>query len=319
MLYQTYMLIAKPVTKLTCIVLTLFCLGCKQGTIVKHNGEKDLISFKSILGISYTEIARRSQNGLSFNSVGYQLEPQWKMKFVSNDSTSIYSPTKKQFINFPLSRGYDSIFNTARTWLKVKTMTKDSMIIELLKAHADSVDTRGAKVYMIFYADNYIKNVLHGDISKFKSPSRKDSVYIQSLTDTANKDFTKAFAARQPVELESKSPHVTFSKRHTKPTMLNNFSSSNDYMGPEFDIKVNNAYKNFNYSFSIFVDPAGQLHYGKPLVFILEKERIPTYSHLSKAVMDSYLKYYLNFIPGKTLGIVHTSEIAVHVTGKRGV
>jgi hypothetical protein len=151
-----------------------------------------------------------------------------------------------------------------------------------------------------------------------KSQPKRQSVYT-SLTDTANKDFTKAFAARQPVELESKSPRVTFSKRHTKPTMLNNFSISNDYMGPEFDIKVNNAYKNFNYSFSIFVDPAGQLHYGKPLVFILEKERIPTYIHLSKAVMDSYLKYYLSFIPGKTLGIVHTSEIAVHVTGETGI
>ncbi|UOE51635.1 hypothetical protein MTO98_11150 [Mucilaginibacter sp. SMC90] len=310
------MLKAKPVTKLTCVFLTLFCFACKQREVVKHNGEKDLISFKPVLGISYTEIARRSQNGLSFNNYGYQLEPQWKMKFVSNDSTSIYSPIKNQFINFPLTRGYDSIFNTARTWLKVKTMTKDSMVIELLKAYADSVDTRGAKVYMIFYADNYIKNVLHGDISKRKSPSRKDTVYIQSLTDTANKDFTKAFAARQPVELKSKSSLITISKRHTEPTMLNNFSTSDDYMGPEFDITINKAYSSFYYSFSLFVDPAGQMHYGKPLTVFLEEDRKVTYIHLSKAVMDSYLKYYLTLIPGKTLGITHTSEIAVHVTGR---
>ncbi|SEN47998.1 hypothetical protein SAMN05192574_103292 [Mucilaginibacter gossypiicola] len=313
------MLTAKPVTKLTCIVLTLFCLGCKHRNIVKHNGEKDLISFKPVFGISYTEIARRSQNGLSFNGFGYQLEPQWKMQFVSNDSTCIYSPTKKQFINFPLSRGYDSIFNTARTWLKVKTMTKDSMIIELLKAYGDSVDTRGAKVYMVFYADNYIKNVLHGDISKCKSPSRKDSLYIQWLADSANKNVDKAFAARQPVELKSKSVLVTFSKRHTEPTMLNNFNTSDDYMGPEFDIIVNKAYANFYYSFSIFVDPAGQIHYGKPLTAFSEKSYEENYIHLSTAVMNSYLRYYLNFIPGKTLGIVHTSEIAVHVKGNRGV
>ncbi|WPV01059.1 hypothetical protein SNE26_04675 [Mucilaginibacter sp. cycad4] len=313
------MLIAKPVTKLTCIVLTLFCLGCKQRNIVKHNGEKDLISFKPVFGIGYTEIARRSQNGLSFNSFGYQMEPQWKMKFVSNDSASIYSPTKKQFINFPLTRGYDSIFNTARTWLKVKTMTKDSMIIELLKAYGDSVDTRGAKVYMVFYADNFINNVLHGDISKCKSPSKKDSMYIQWLTDAANKDFTKAFAARQPVELKSKSARITFSKRHAEPTMLNNFDTSYDYMNPEFDITIDKAYSNFYYSFSIFVDPDGQMHYGKPLTAFLEESRKAVYIHLSKAVMDSYLKYYLNFIPGRTLGIVHTSEIAVHVKGNRGV
>ncbi|QTE39389.1 hypothetical protein J3L18_10145 [Mucilaginibacter gossypii] len=313
------MLIAKPFTNLTCIVLTLFCLGCKHRNIVKHDGEKDLISFEPVFGISYTEIARRSQNGLSFNHFGYQLEPEWKMRFVSNDSTSIYSPTKKQFINFPLTRGYDSIFNTARTWLKVKTMTKDSMIIELLKAYADSVDTRGAKVYMVFYADKYINNALHGDLSKCKSPSKKDSVYIQSLTNAANKDFTKAFSARQPVELESKSPHVTFSKRHTEPTMLNNFDTSYDYMNPEFDITIDKAYSNFYYSFSMFIDPAGQIHYGKPLTVFTEKSYEENYIHLSTAVMNSYLKYYLNFIPGKTLGIVHTSEIAVHVTGNRGV
>ncbi|WP_426586497.1 hypothetical protein [Mucilaginibacter sp. R-33] len=299
--------------------MTLFCLGCKHRNIVKHNGEKDLISFKPVFGISYTEIARRSQNGLSFNHFGYQLEPEWKMRFVSNDSTSIYSPTKKRFINFPLTRGYDSIFNTARSWLKVKAMTKDSMIIELLKAYADSVDTRGAKVYMVFYSDKYINNVLHGDISKCKSPSRRDTVYIQSLTNAAGKDFTKAFAARQPVEIESKSPHVTFSKRHTEPTMLNNFDASYDYMNPEFDIAIDKAYSNFYYSFSIFVDPAGQIHYGKPLTAFSEKSYEENYIHLSTAVMNSYLKYYLNFIPGKTLGIVHTSEIAVHVTGNRGV
>lgn len=313
------MILTKPITKLTCILLTLFCFACKQRNIVKHNGEKDLISFKPLLGISYTEIARRSQNGLSFNSYGYQLEPQWKMQFVSNDSTSIYSPTKKQFINFPLTRGYDSIFNTARTWLKVKTMTKDSMIIELLKAYGDSVDTRGAKVYMVFYANNYIDNVLHGDISKCKSPSRKDSVYIQWLTDAANKNVDRAFAARQPAELKSKSPLITISTRHTEPTMLNNFDTSYDYMNPEFDIVIKKAYTNFHYSFSIFVDTAGQMRYGKPLTVFSEKSYEENYIHLSKAVMNSYFKYYLNAIPGKTLGIVHTSEIAVHVTGKPGV
>ncbi|HEX8023441.1 hypothetical protein [Mucilaginibacter sp.] len=313
------MITNKPVTKLTCIVLTLFCMACKQRNIVKHNGEKDLISFKPLFGISYTEIARRSQNGLAFNNSGYQLEPQWKMQFVSNDSARIYSPTKKQFINFPLTRGYDSIFNTARTWLKVKTMTKDSMIIEMLKFDGDSVDTRGAKVFMVFYADNYINDVLHGNLSKYRSPSRKDSLYIKSLTDIANKDYNEAFAARQPAELKSRSALVTVTRRHSEPTMLNNFNTSDDYMRPEFDITVNKAYTYFNYSFSIIVDTAGQLHYGKPIIFFLEKERIPAYNHYSTAVMNSYLKYYLNFIPGKTLGIAHASEIAVHVKGRTGV
>ena len=53
--------------------------GCKRKGIVAHNGTKDIISFKSIQGITYTEVARRMKNGLSFNEYGYQLEPQWKM------------------------------------------------------------------------------------------------------------------------------------------------------------------------------------------------------------------------------------------------
>ncbi|PWK78700.1 hypothetical protein LX99_01148 [Mucilaginibacter oryzae] len=312
------MINTKPFANLISLVLISACLGCKQRNIVKHGGEKDLISFKPVFGISYTEIARRSENGLSFNSAGYQLEPQWKMKFVSNDSASIYSPLKKRFINFPLTRGYDSIFNTARTWLKVKTMTKDSLILELLKAYADSVDTRGAKVYMTFYADNYTANVLHNNLSKCKTPGFKDTVYIKRLADSANKNIDKAFAARQPVELTSSSNRITIEKRCAEPSMLNNFDTSSEYMWPEFDITINKAYANFYYSFSILVDPKGNMHYGKPLTVFLEEDRKVNYIHLSKAVMESYLKFYLNVKPGSTLGIVHTSEIAVHVTGKRG-
>lgn len=224
------MINTKPFANLISLVLISACLGCKQRNIVKHGGKKDLISFKPVFGISYTEIARRSENGLSFNSAGYQLEPQWKMKFVSNDSASIYSPLKKRFINFPLTRGYDSIFNTARTWLKVKTMTKDSLILELLKARGDSVDTRGARVFMIFYANNYIQNTLHGDLSKYKSPNSKDTSYIKQLAEAANKNIKKAFAARQTVELSSSSKRIQIKRLHTEPTMLNNFNPSDDYM-----------------------------------------------------------------------------------------
>jgi hypothetical protein len=307
------MLNTKPFTKLIYFLVMLFCLGCKQPPVVKHNGAKDLISFKPVQGISFTEIARRTEDGLSFNNAGYQLEPQWKMKFVSDDSASIYSPVKKQFINFPLTCGYDSIFNTARTWLKVKVMTKDSMITELLSAYGDSVDTHGTKVYMTFYADNYVNNVLHGDLSKCKSPSLKDTVYIKWLAAAANKDIDKAFAARQPVRIESKNQLISIEKRVTEATILNNFDTSDDYMAPAFYITINNAHSDFHYSFSVFVDKQGQMHYGKPL-FPTAPEK---YIELSKAVMDSYLKHYLNLKPGSTLGIAHTSEIAVHVTGKR--
>jgi hypothetical protein len=58
------------------LIITLIYTGCKPVPVVKHGGEKDLISFKSVEGISYTEISRRQKNGLSFNEYGFQLEPQ---------------------------------------------------------------------------------------------------------------------------------------------------------------------------------------------------------------------------------------------------
>ena len=200
------------------LVYATIIIGCSNNNpnIVKHNGEKDLISFKSIEGISYTEINRRQKNGLSFSEYGYQLEPQWKINFVSDDSVSIYSPGNKRFFNFPLSRGYDSVFNTARTWLKVRKMSKDSLVLEILKAQGDSVDITGAGIYMTFYADNYVKNVLRSDTAILKRVSRKDSLFIKSLAVKANTDIKKAFAARQPVAFISKSPSVKVEKWKVK-------------------------------------------------------------------------------------------------------
>ncbi|MCS3736925.1 hypothetical protein [Mucilaginibacter dorajii] len=299
------------------LVYATIIIGCSNNNpnIVKHNGEKDLISFKSIEGISYTEINRRLKNGLSFSEYGYQLEPQWKVNFVSDDSVSIYSPSKKRFFNFPLSRGYDSVFNTARTWLKVRKMSKDSLVLEMLKAQGDSVDIRGVGIYMTFYADNYVKNVLRSDTTILKRASRKDSLFIKSLVIKANTDIKKAFAARQPVALISKSPSVKVKKWKAEGDLFNNFDTSDDYFDPTFNITINKAYTNFYYSFSIYVDEKGQMHYGEPLIAFFGESFREQYVHESQAVMNSYLKYYLKVTPGKTLNMPHTSLINIHVEG----
>jgi hypothetical protein len=298
------------------ILLTIISIaqtGCGGSTGIK---KKELINFKPFNGINYSEVSRRQENGLSFNEDGYQLEPQWKIKFVSDDSVSIFSPTKNAFINFPLTRGYDSIFNAARTWLKVKAMNKDSLKLEIVNSNGDTIDTRGAKVYMYLYADNYIKNTLHSDTAALKRPGKKDTLYIKKLAAIADKDFNKAFAARQPVQLISKSPTVKVKKWNAKGDLLNHFDVSADYMIPHYDVVINKAYENFYYSFSIFIDTNGVMHYGKPLVFIVGESVKNTYIKHSKAIMESYFKYYLTIKPGSTLGITHASEINVHVTGK---
>ncbi|GAA3980795.1 hypothetical protein [Mucilaginibacter dorajii] len=289
--------------------------GCGSGTGAK---KKQLIDFKPYNGINYSEVSRRQKNGLSFNEYGYQLEPQWKMKFVSDDSVSIFSPTKNAFINFPLTRGYDSIFNAARSWLKVQKITKDSLILEIIKQKGDSLDIKGTKVYMRFFADNYVKDVLHTDTSILRHPSRKDTLFIKALSAKANADYKKQFSARQVASLTSKSPQLHIHRRVTKATIENNFDPSDDYLDPTYDIVINKAYKDFYYSFTVYVDDKGGMHYGKPLIDlgISGPEFEQAYIHQSTAIMDSYLKFYLDVKPGSTLGIVHSSMISVHVEGK---
>lgn len=298
-------------------ILSLFS-GCNSNNKVKHSGKKGLISFKPVLQTSYTEVSRRFGNGLSFSAFGYQLEPQWKLRFVSNDSVSLYSPAKHRFINFPLTRGYNSVFNVARTWLKVRKMSQDSLVFELLKTYGDTIETKGVKTYMTFYADRYIGGVLHADTGSLKRPSRKDSTYIDSLVKLANSDPDKAFPARQPVSFISKSSLVTLKTQKAESSFFNNFDTAEDYLDPTFYITVHHAYADFYYSFSVLVDEKGQLQYGKPLVAFLEANYKKNYVRSSKAILDSYLKYYLRAVPGRTLGWAHASVVNIHVEGKSG-
>ncbi|MEO3403195.1 hypothetical protein AAFN85_04785 [Mucilaginibacter sp. CAU 1740] len=295
-------------------ILSIIAFGCNQSKPEKK--KRELISFRAYNGINYSEVKRRMRNGLSFNEYGYQLEPQWKLKFVSDDSVSIFSPTKNAFINFPLTRGYDSIFNAARSWLKVKKINKDSITMEILIQKGDSLDVKGTKVFMLFYADNYVKNVLHTDTSILRHPSRRDTLFIESLATKANADYKKAFAARQPAVITSKSPSVTVSQRKTKPDIMNNFDNSDDYLDPTYDIVVNKAFKDFYYSFTMYIDDKGGMHYGYPLVGIDDEEIKADYNHTANAVVESYFKYYFNVKPGSTLGFRHASMVSIHVEGK---
>lgn len=300
------------------LIVFLLIQSCNPKNKVKYGGEKDLVSFKPVLKIGYTEVSRRFSNGLSFNEFGYQLEPQWKLHFESNDSVSLYSPEKHRFINYPLTRGYDSIFNVARAWLKVRKMNHDSLVFELLKAYGDTIETKGVKTYMTFYADNYIKNALHSDTGLLKRPSRKDSLYITSLAKLANSDPGKAFPARQPVSFGSKSSVVTLKTKKAEANFFNNFDTAEDYLDPTFYITVHKAYADFYYSFSVLVDEKGQVHYGEPLIPFTDENYKKNYVHSSKAVLDSYLKFYLRAVPGRTLGLAHASIVSIHVEGKTG-
>ena len=295
------------------LLLILLFDGCKPRHIPKHQ----IISFKPYFGIKYTEIQRRLNNGLAFNEYGYQLEPEWQLEFLANDSARIYSPTKKTYINFPLSRGYDSVFNTARTWYKMHKMTKDSLVMEILRFSGDSIDLTGNKVFMTFYANKYITDVLHTNTATLRRPTRRDTAFMRTLVAMSATDINKSFAARQPVQLISTNSLISVEKHITTPTMLNHFDVSDDYLDPEFYIFVKNAYNNFSFSFTVYVDAKGQMTFGVPLIVFFGDDQREAFIRRSKALINGYLKY-LKVIPGSTLGMPHASKISLHVKGRVG-
>ncbi|MBL4675901.1 MAG: hypothetical protein JKY70_06820 [Mucilaginibacter sp.] len=287
-------------------------MACKPKVVIKHDGEKDRISFKSVFGISYTEVSRRLNNGLSFNSDGYQLEPSWQMKFVSDDSLALYSPAKKAFINFPIGRGYDSIFYVARSFFRVKKITPDSILLQLIQAKADSIDLRGSNVYMTFYADEFIRNVIRKETATLKAPSNKDTMFVKGLINVAERDISKAFFARLPATVKSNSILADVHRHIISGDVLYNYHADEDYMYPTYNIVLKRCKSNFYYSFSAIVDSHGKLHYEKPL--------IPTtstfYISHSKAVLKDYLQKLLTVTPGSTLGLIHPSTLYFHVKGQ---
>ncbi len=280
--------------------------------------DKSKISFKSVEGITFIEVSRKQNNGLSFNEYGFRLVPDWKLQFVSDDSAALYSPVKNQFFNFPLALGTDSVFNIAHAFLKMKKMSKDSLIFALLEAEGDSINLHKSRVTMKLYAEDFIKNKLHTDASALQRASKQDTAFIRNLVSNANADIKKAFAASQPVQLISKNPNVAVDKVKAKPSLLDNkYSTDDDYLNPVYNIVIHKAYQDFNYSFEATVDSAGVWHYNKPLLgtFLGDEAAEKNYIKVSTAIMNTYLKLFLTTVPGQTLGMKHASTISVNVRG----
>jgi len=290
--------------------------ACKYRGNGPGRGEKPLISFKSIEGITFIEVARKQKNGLTFNEYGFHLSPEWRLRFVSEDSAALYSPVKKEFLNFPLALGTDSVFNTGRVFLRVKKMNRDSLLLDLLEAKEDSMNINKSRVSMLFYSEDHIKK-LGTDTATPHKASKQDSAFIKSLAAKANTNIKKAFAAQHPVQIISKSPHVAVEKFKNKPSSLDNhFSTTDDYLDPNFTITIRNALSDFEYYFSAYVDAGGKMHFRRALVeFLGDKDFENAYIRQATGVMDSYLVYYTKVIPGETLGIKHASIITLRVKG----
>jgi hypothetical protein len=274
-------------------------------------------SFKLVQGIPFTEVRRSFKSGLSFSDQGFQLEPDWKFTFVSDDSIYIYSPEKKKFFNCPVIFDHDSIFNIAWAWMRVKKVTKDSIKFQVLEVENKEILDDRSVVYMTLYSDNYIKNVLHTDSATLVKPTKQDTAYIKQKIKMADADPKYAFSARIPATLTSNSPLLTVTKKGATKSELDNITIADDYLTPEFNITIRKAYEDFYYPYVILVDSKGQLHFNKSQVAQMP-EFAESENRIMTAITNGYLKHYLKVKAGTTLGIPHASKILVYVKGIKG-
>jgi hypothetical protein len=303
------------------IFILLFAGKCNRGyrKIAEEKERNQRVAehmqglMKSIKGISYTEVKRTFDNGLSFSPVGFHLVPEWRVTF-GTDSVNIFSPKKNKFLNAPLVFDHDSIFNVAWAWLKLRYVKKDSIQFMVLHVNDRIIDDEKVHVYMTFYTNHYIKNVLHTDTNQLWRPSRRDTEYIKAKNLLANRFPDSAYAGTQPVVLKSRSPLVKVSKEVTPLDDVSGGKTFDDYLSPTYNVDIHHAYEDFGYTFTAFVDEKGTITFRKSSE-VMSPEFKDKIIATMKAITDGYLKLYLDVTPGKTLGIPHTSIIFLNVAG----
>ncbi|MDB5087193.1 MAG: hypothetical protein JWR09_1187 [Mucilaginibacter sp.] len=280
----------------------------------KEDAIKAKALLKSIRGIRYTEVKRTFDNGLSFSAVGYQLVPEWRISFPSTDSVNIYSPRKKRFLNTPVIFDHDSVYNVAWAWLKLKYIKRDSIQFMVLHVHDNVIQEEKTHVYMTFYTNDYIKNVLHADTANMLKPSSKDTAYIKAKILKAHNIIDSAFAGTEPAVLKARSPLISIKKEVTPDADVNGGMGFDDYLSPTYNITIHKAYTDFYYSYSAYVDEKGNITFRKTLTFTYPEFKKAN-DDAMKGITDGYLKAYLDITPGKTLGIPHNSIVILNVTG----
>lgn len=296
------------------LLISILFAFCKDQP---EKGLKSRLFFSGVKGIQFTEIRRAFDSGLSFDHQGFQLEPGWRMKVLSDDSVRLYNPLEDRSYSFHIHYDHDSVINMARVWLRVKNVSPDSLKFQLLQVEGRNVSKERSNIYLTFYADRYINEVLKTDAEELKKPSRADSLFIRDKVYQAANRPSRAFAAREPVRLKAKSPAINVEKEKASSDVVLGRGFSDQYLSPEFRVRIKPAYKDFNYSFTVTVDTASRMHFRGSTVHIMP-EFEESRKRVMKGIMDVYLQNLLDISPGKTLGMSHPSVITVYVKGISG-
>lgn len=309
------------------LVCLLFLSACHSDSkkpkkdITPSEIPENNLSFKDVNGVRFYEVKRRFKNGLSFNKVGFQQEPTWTIEFKAPDTMLAYSPEIKRMQGFYLQHDHEKVYNFAREFFRAKVISKDSLILQRLQVNGKIIlgdEDERSDVYCTYYTKDYIENKLHTTIRELQRPSKADTLFIKQLSERTYrnpKNADTAFAAREPVVFEPKSKFVTAKKISTVDD-LNHRPKSYDYLYPEYEIEILKSYKEFAYNFSVVVDANGKMYLNR-LGSIVLAEHLDARKKLIQGIIDVYLQNLLKITPGKTLGIPHSSEITLTVTGKQ--
>jgi len=281
----------------------------------KGNRDGKRPPFLPFVDIDFYEARRSFDNGLSFDTIGFQQEPIWHIRFVNNDTVLIHSVEIDSMIRFPIYYDHDSIFHFGTEWFRVKSMAKDSLLFQRLAVQGLRVKEGRSNVYMKFYSDRFIKDSLKTTVDELRKPSAADTAFIRKRVERTNKNslnLDSIISARNGVELISTNPNLKVKRHEYKDGAELGRSEAYKYLYPEFDIEINKAYKEFYHSFSVFVDEHGKMSVGK---FVTSPEFEESRKKVLQGIIDVYLQNWMNIKPGSTLGMKHNTLIMLHVKG----
>lgn len=297
------------------------CNSTPEKTAKKEKKKKEdlkRLDFTPIVGIKYHEVTRRFSNGLSFSDIGFQQEPSWIIQFASNDTVKAWSPQKQIMQSFYFMYDHGDVYNFAGEWFRIKGFSKDSIRMQRLHLTKQVIakDIR-SDVYMTYYSENYLKNVLKKKPEELRKPTAADTAFIRKLVERADRNPSNAdsaFAGRIPVQFIPKSKIITVEKLNTVDRLLGR-TESYDYLFPEYRIRIKNAYKDFAYAFTAVVDKNGKIYLDS------FRDDMPEYHEQRKRVLEGIIEVYLQNLlivkPGTTLGMPHSSQITLNVSGKK--
>jgi len=285
---------------------------------IKKKEELKRLDFTPIVDIRYQEVKRRFSNGLSFSDIGFQQEPSWIIQFSSNDTVRAWSPQKQIMQPFYFMYDHGDVYNFAGEWFRIRNFSKDSIVMQRLQLTRQVIakDIR-SDVFMTYYSENYLKNVIKKKAEDLQRPSAADTAYIKTLVARANRNpanADSAFAGRIPVQFIPKSKAIAVEKLNTVDKLLGR-TEAYDYLFPEYRIKITNAYQDFAYGFTAVVDQHGKIYLDK------FRDDMPEYHEARKKVLEGIISVYLQNLlvvkPATTLSIAHPSQITINVTGKK--